>query len=65
MTSVLHCVPHSEGSFENHILIKGQANLQLVVKDVNMDIPKLIAVTNSYKFGGTASVTVISISGSN
>jgi len=47
MTSVLCCVLHSEGSFENHILIKGQVNLQLVVKDINMDIPKLTAATNS------------------
>jgi len=43
MTSVLYCVLHSEGSFENDILIKGQANLQLVVKEINMDVPKLIA----------------------
>jgi len=53
MTSVLCCVPHSEGSFENHIAIKGQANLQLVVKDVDMDVPKPTAATNSCTFGGT------------
>jgi len=49
----LHCVLHSEGSFENDILIKGQANLQLVVKEINMDVPKLIAANNSCAFGGT------------
>jgi len=58
MTSVLYCVLHSEGSFENHILIKGQANLQLVVKDISMDIPKLIAATDSCAFGGTDSIVL-------
>jgi len=59
MTSVLCCVLHSEGTFENDILIEGQANLQLVVKEINMDVPKLMAATNSCAFGGTNS-TVLS-----
>jgi len=59
MTSLLHCVLHSKGSFENDISIEGQANLQLVVKEINMDVPKLIAATNSCAFGGTNS-TVLS-----
>jgi len=58
MTSVLYCVLHSEGSFENDILIKGQANHQLVVKEINMDVPKLIAATNSCAFGGTNSIVL-------
>ena len=58
MTSVLCCLLHSDGSFENEILIKGQANLQLVVKEINMDVPKLIAATNSCAFGGTNSIVL-------
>jgi len=53
VTSALRCVLHSEGSFENFISIEGQANLQLVVKEIDMDAPKLMAATNSCAFGGT------------
>jgi len=59
IASVLRCVLHSEGSFENDVLIEGQANLQLVVKEINMDVPKLTAATNSCALGGGNS-TVLS-----
>ena len=58
MTSVLCCVLHSEGSFENDISIEGQANLQLVVKEIEMGVPKLIAATNSCAFGGTNGIVL-------